>query len=184
MSRLWKDMQLLMTLCGFMALVHVVNVYTHGWLMQFGLVPRRLESLPGIIAAPFLHINAIHLINNVMGLLIFGTLCLVRSRRFFIRSSIYIVLVGGFLVWVFGRNSYHIGASGWVFGLWSLCIAMAWVEKSFFNILVAVVVILLFGGMIYGVLPRDPRISYESHLFGALAGILCAFQLHARRRRS
>lgn len=183
MNKLWRDIQLLLGICAFMALVHVVNVYSNGWLMQFALVPRRIESLPGIVITPFLHANVIHLISNMMGLLIFGSLCLIRSRRFFIRSSVYIVLVGGFLVWLFGRNSYHIGTSGWIFGLWSLCIAMAWVEKSFFNILIAVFVVLFYGGMIYGVLSSDLRISYESHLFGAMAGVLCAFNLHAKRRR-
>lgn len=86
------------------------------------------------------------------------------------------------MVWVAGREHTHIGASGWVFGLWSLCIAMAWVEKSVSSILVAMFVIVFYGSMIYGVLPGDPGISFESHFFGALSGVLCAFFLHRRRQ--
>jgi len=93
---------------------------------------------------------------------------------FFLNSSIFIILVGGFLVWLFGRDATHIGASGWVFGLWGLSIAVGWFDRRFINILVSLGVLLVYGGMIYGVLPSDPRVSFESHLFGALSGVACA----------
>ena len=81
----------------------------------------------------------------------------------------------GLLVWLFARNALHIGASGWIFGLWSLCIATAWYDRKFINILIALLVVFLYGGMLFGVLPNDPRISFESHFFGAIAGVVCAF---------
>lgn len=76
---------------------------------------------------------------------------------------------------MFARTASHIGASGWVFGLWSLSIAMAVFDRSLKNIVIALIVVFLYGGMIYGVLPGDPRISFEAHIFGAIAGVLCAF---------
>lgn len=187
MKREWDKITLLLTLCGIMSVVHGFNMLTNFSLLPFGIAPRNPYSLPFILSAPFLHGSVAHLINNIFGLLVFGSLCLLRSKQFFVRSSFFIVVVTGLMVWFFGRASIHIGASGWIFGLWSLCIAMAWVDRSLWSILVAIFVIIFYGGMLYGVLPGDPRVSYESHLFGALAGILCAFSLHrhgGRRRRS
>lgn len=180
MSRYLNNLRFLSGIIFFMLIVHVMNILTGYALTQFGILPRYLPSLPYIFTAPFIHGSNYHLINNLVGLLIFGSLCLIRSKRYFIRSSIFIVTVGGALVWLFGRQAVHIGASGWIFGLWSLCIAIAWVDRRISNIVIAVAVILLYGGMIYGVLPGDPHVSFESHLFGALAGVFCALFLHKR----
>lgn len=185
MKKLWRNFEFLLAVCAAIALVHLFNIYSNYYLLKhFGLDPRSLSDVPHILTAPFLHVSYMHLFNNLAGLLIFGTLCMLRSRRFFINSSIFIILLGGTLVWMFGRGHTHVGASGWVFGLWSLMIAMAWVEKSVSSILIAMFVIIFYGGMIYGVLPSDPRVSFESHLFGALAGVLCAFLMHKKGRYS
>lgn len=166
-----------------MYLVHVINLLTSGWVMHLGIYPRDPYSLVYIVTAPFIHGSWQHLLNNTLGFVIFGSLCLMRGPRFFVRASVLIVLLGGFLVWVFARPAIHIGASGWVFGLWSLCIALAWYERSIFNIAVASVVLIFYGGMIYGVLPGHPSISFEAHLFGAISGVVAASILGRRYRR-
>lgn len=158
-----------------MIAVHVLNWVFQGWLYQFGLFPRQFSSLPGIYAAPFLHSNLAHLINNLFGLFIFSSLLFVHSLQRYLWGSFFIITLTGILVWCFGRSALHIGASGWIFGLWALTIATAWFDRRFLNILIAVVVIFFYGGMMWGVLPTDPDISFESHLFGALAGVICAF---------
>jgi len=180
MSRLIRNLRMLLVLAGILLAVHLINMFTGFALMQLGLFPRHIASLPYIFTAPFLHADLYHLANNLVGLFVFGGLCLLRSQRFFIRSSLFIVTLGGLLVWCFGRSALHIGASGWVFGLWALCVAMAWVDRRFINIVIALFVIVFYGGMVYGVLPGDPRISFESHLFGAIAGVCCALFLHKR----
>jgi len=86
-------------------------------------------------------------------------------------------------VWLFGRPAIHIGASGWVFGLWSLSIAIAWFERKPVNILLALIIVLLYGGMIYGVLPGDQGVSWEAHLFGAISGIMAAWYLTSANPR-
>jgi len=96
---------------------------------------------------------------------------------------IFIIAVGGLLVWVFGRSASHVGASGWIFGLWSLCVATAWFDRRFGNILLAVLVLFFYGSMILGVLPGDPAVSFEMHLAGAIAGVLCAFSYTVRGRQ-
>lgn len=166
-----------------MYLVQLVNEFTGGVLRGFGIYPREPLALLFIFTSPFIHGSWLHLINNSIGLLIFSGICLVRGKRFYWQASLLIIIVGGFLVWLFGRPAIHIGASGWIFGLWSLCIALAWFEKSVLNALIALIVILLYGGMIVGVLPSHSGISFEGHAFGALSGVLAAAVLGRRHRR-
>lgn len=161
--------------------VHVVNMLLQYRLTQYGIHPRELTSLWTIFTAPFLHGSIYHLANNLVGLCLFSGLYFVHSLRRYIDSSIIIIAITGILVWLFGRNATHIGASGWVFGLWSLCIATAWFERRFLNIVIALFVILFYGGVIYGVLPRDASVSFESHLFGVIAGAICAY-INSKRR--
>lgn len=166
-----------------MYLIQVVNELSGGALRGFGIYPREPTALLFIFTAPFVHGNWLHLINNSIGFLIFSSLCLVRGKRFYWQCSLLIIVVGGFLVWLFGRAAIHIGASGWIFGLWSLTITLAWFEKSVVNVLVALIVILLYGGMIIGVLPSQPGVSFEGHAFGALSGVLAAATYGRRYRR-
>lgn len=156
-------------------LVHVAHIVTGGCFAGWGIQPRNPQSLLHIFTSPFLHGSSYHLANNLLGMAIFGSLCLVRGVPFFYRSSLFIIVVSGLLVWLFGRGGLHIGASGWIFGLWSLAIAMAVFQRRVLDIVIAVGVVLLYGGMIFGVLPGRPNISFEAHLFGALAGVFYAY---------
>jgi membrane associated rhomboid family serine protease len=156
-----------------------MNVVLGYQLNFYGIQPRNLNSLWMIFTAPFLHGNLAHLLNNLVGLSIFSALCLIHSSHRYLLNSLFIIVTTGLLVWLFARPSTHIGASGWVFGLWSLCIGAAWFERRFINIVIAIFVIIFYGGLIYGVLPLDSRVSFESHLFGALMGFCCAY-LNAR----
>lgn len=175
MRRLSSKFRWLFLFAGIMVAAQVFNWVFNGWLYQFGLVPRQVGSLPGIYIAPFLHGSLVHLINNLFGFCIFSSLLFVHSLQRYLWSSFFIVTLTGILVWCFGRSALHIGASGWIFGLWSLTIATAWFDRRFINILIAVAVIFFYGGMLWGVLPTDPGVSFESHLFGAFAGVVCAF---------
>ncbi len=175
MRRLSSKFRWLFSFAGIMVAAQVFNWVFNGCLYQFGLVPRQVGSLPGIYIAPFLHGSLVHLINNLFGFFIFSSLLFVHSLQRYLWSSIFIVTLTGILVWCFGRSALHIGASGWIFGLWSLTIATAWFDRRFINILIAVAVIFFYGGMLWGVLPTDPGVSFESHLFGAFAGVVCAF---------
>lgn len=171
-----KKIKMVAALCLFLILVQLVNLALNYQLNRYGIQPRQLHSLWTIVTAPFLHASWLHLLNNIIGLCIFSGLYLVHSRNRYIKSSVFIILVAGLLVWLLGRNASHIGASGWVFGLWSLCIATAWFERRLLNIAIACLVIIFYSSFIYGVLPGKTGVSFESHLFGAIAGILCAYR--------
>ena len=85
-----------------------------------------------------------------------------------------IILVSGVGVWLLGRSGYHVGASGLIFGYFGFLIARSWYERSFSSILIALVTIVLYGGILLGVLPTRAGMSWEAHLFGLLGGILAA----------
>ncbi len=171
----WQRFKIVLTVCGLLSLVHVVNMTLGMQLNYFGILPRDPDSLPFIYSAPLLHGSLSHLINNLIGLAIFSWFCLLRPIRLYVWSSFFIITCSGLLVWIFGRQAIHIGASGWIFGLWSLSIALAWFDRRLLNILIALLVVFLYGGMIYGVLPQDSRISFEAHMFGALSGVMAAW---------
>lgn len=172
---IWLKIRLLSTLSLLLIVVHFMNISLDGELLHYGIIPRSYSSWYHIFLSPFIHGSFMHLANNLVGLMIFSAICLLRSIRFYIVSSLFIITVGGALVWFFARGAIHVGASGWIFGLWSLVIATALFDRRFINIVIAVVVVFLYGGMIYGIFPSDPSVSFEAHLFGVIAGVLCAF---------
>lgn len=157
-----------------MAGVHFLNIITGGYLRNFGLEPRTLNSLYTIILSPWLHGDIAHLLSNLSILVVLAFLCLLQGVRYFVKASAIIIIVSGLLVWLFGRNAVHIGASGWIFGLWSLVIATAWFDRSFLNISIGIGVLIFYGGMIFGLVPTSAPISFEAHIFGALSGVLSA----------
>ena len=88
--------------------------------------------------------------------------------------SIFVILCGGAALWLFGRVSYHVGASGLIFGYFGYLVARGWYERSTWAILAALLTLFLYGGLVWGVLPGRAFISWEGHLFGMLAGVLAA----------
>jgi membrane associated rhomboid family serine protease len=164
-----------------MIAVHVIDLFLGGFLKSFGIQPREVGTAYTIVTAPWLHANFGHLGSNLGALIVLGLLCLLNGLRYFVKASALIILIGGALVWLFGRESTHIGASGWIFGLWSLVIALAWFDRSPRNIAISLAVVFFYGGMVYGVLPAQSYISFESHLFGAVAGVIAASMLSKQR---
>lgn len=160
-----------------MIAVHVVNLFTGGTLSNFGIEPREIGGAYTIATAPFIHADVAHLASNLAAFVVLGSLVLLQGLRYFVKASAVIIGVGGALVWAFARPGDHIGASGWIFGLWSLVIALAWFDRSPRNIAIALAVVFFYGGMVFGVLPTQGYISFESHLFGAISGVFAAFSL-------
>ena len=159
--------------------VQVVNFVLGYELNQwFGLEPRDMGGLIGIPASPFLHANFNHIIANTIPLVMLGGMAAMASPKRFFEASIIIILLGGLLVWVLARggNRVHVGASGLVFGYLGYVIALGVFERSFRAIAMGVFAGLLYGGLVWGVLP-DQRVSWESHLFGAIAGAAAAWML-------
>ena len=165
-----------------MWVVHVVDWVLPYNLKTLGLVPRSLKGLVGILTAPFLHANMFHLISNTVPLLVLGFLLVIFYERIAPAVIGFVVILGGGLVWVLGRSANHIGASGVVYGIAAFLIAYGLMTKKILPIIVSVIVAVIYGGsMLTGILPTQGFISWESHLFGAVAGVAAAFALKDRQ---
>ncbi len=143
-------------------------------LEMFGLIPRSLSGLPGIIALPLLHVDLRHIISNTVPLAVL-LLLLAGSRANSALIVIFISLLGGTLLWLFGRSALHIGASVLVFGLIGFLLFAGVFERRVVSIIISLVVVSLYGStLLFGVLPLQRGVSWEGHLFGAIAGVLVA----------
>ncbi|MBD2092868.1 rhomboid family intramembrane serine protease [Microcoleus sp. FACHB-1515] len=160
--------------------IEIVDLFLGGWLNQFGIFPRTIIGLRGILFAPLLHGNIPHLIGNTIPFIILGWLVMLRRTSDFFIVTAIVALLGGLGTWLFGAPALHIGASGVIFGYFGFLLARGYFERSFVAIGFSVLVAILYGGMIFGVLPGQYGISWEGHLFGFLGGIFTARLLGKR----
>ncbi len=145
-------------------------------LQANGIRPRETAGLDGILWAPFLHSDWWHLIANSAPFAILGGLVAVRGLRYWLTTTLVVAGLGGLLTWLLAGSGNHIGASGVVFGYFGALIGAAVFERRIAAGATAMVAIMLYGGLISGFLPR-PGISWEGHLFGAIAGLVAARML-------
>ena len=157
--------------------IEIVNlVLGHRLNLWFGLEPRKIAGLIGVPAMPLLHGGIEHAAANTIPLIVLGGIGIAVAPRRFWRASLAIVLVSGLAVWVLARSGIVVGASGLIFGWFGFLLALGAIERSFRAIAGAVVVIVIYGGMIWGVFPQSGvRVSWEAHLFGAFAGAMVAY---------
>lgn len=153
-------------------------------LNGLGIRPRELAGLWGILFMPLLHGGLAHLAANTVPFLVLGWLVILRRTGDFLVVTGIVMLVSGLGVWLFGAaNTVSIGASGLVFGYFGFLVLRGYFERSLFAILVAVVVLIFYGGMFFGVLPQGAGVSWEAHLFGFLGGVLAAWLLARDKER-
>jgi membrane associated rhomboid family serine protease len=153
----------------------VDTLLLNGNLDRLGIRPLSPAGLWGIFFAPFLHGGFRHLISNTVPFLVLGWLIMARDIQEFFAVSVIAALLSGLGTWLFGGiNTLHIGASGVVFGYFGYLVTRAYFERSLGSIAIALLVIALFGGMIWGILPVQVGISWQGHLFGFLGGIVAA----------
>jgi len=147
---------------------------------RFGIYPRRADGLAGILCAPFIHSSVSHLFANTAPIIVTGTMLLYGYPRAAKVLLPVVYLGGGVAVWLFAREAYHIGASGLAFGMLFFVSTIGVIRWERRTIALSLVVFFLYGGMIWGVIPGAHDVSFESHLSGALIGIVLAFLLRNR----
>ena len=144
-------------------------------LNSYGIQPRSLTGLWGVLCAPFLHASLMHIISNTISFAILGSMVLIRQKSHFLDVTIMATLVSGLGVWLIGsHDTVHIGASAVVFGYFGFLVTYGWFSKNIMSIIISLIVGFLYGGMIWGVLPLRPGISWEGHLLGFIGGVIAA----------
>lgn len=165
---------------SFTVLLWVLKIFEFSFgldFSQYGIYPRRFDGLMGIVLAPFIHGSVSHLFSNSAPILVIGTMLLYGYPR---ASRVLLPAVyfgSGIAVWLFARESFHIGASGVIFGMLFFVLTVGILRWDRRAIALSLVVFFLYGSMIWGILPVARNISFESHLSGALIGLLLAFKL-------
>ena len=142
---------------------------------KYGVYPQKLSGLKGIIFSPFLHSNTKHLINNSVPLAVMLSSLYFFYQQIANKVLFWGVILSGFLTWVIGRPSYHIGASGVVYFLVSFIFFSGIFRKYYRLVAVSLVVVFLYGSMVWYIFPVEEQISWEGHLSGFLVGLLIAF---------
>lgn len=173
----WKKLGLSMLLPGIFIfilwLVKIIEVLFNLDLSQLGIFPLTLKGLPGIIFSPFIHADFIHLLNNSLPLLFLGTALFYFYSEIAIRITLLTFFFTGLFVWLAGREGYHIGASGLIYGLASFLFFSGIIRKYFRLAALSLLIVFLYGSMVWGIFPGTYRnISWESHMLGSFSGII------------
>jgi membrane associated rhomboid family serine protease len=162
--------------------LEVVDSTTGGSLDTYGLSPRSFGELRDVIPMAFLHHGFAHLISNTVPLLVLGFIAALSGLRRFAAVVVTIMIIGGLGVWLTAPDhSNTVGASGVIFGLLGYLLVRGFVNRSGLDIVVGLVVLAVYGSVLWGVLPGDPSISWQGHLFGLIGGVVAAFMFRKRR---
>ncbi|WP_430811764.1 MULTISPECIES: rhomboid family intramembrane serine protease [unclassified Carboxylicivirga] len=146
-------------------------------LVEWGIKPLSVVGLPGILLAPLVHSDWSHFFANALPFLVLGTTLFYFYRGISVRVFVYIYLLSGIWVWLGARDAWHIGASGIIYGLAAFLIVGGFIRNYIPLMAISLMVVFLYGGMIWGIFPLkwDVPYSWESHLWGTIAGGMLAF---------
>ncbi|WP_198961216.1 rhomboid family intramembrane serine protease [Pseudonocardia sp. MH-G8] len=166
--------------------IEAVDTVSGQQIQENGIEPLELDGLDGVLWAPLLHDDWAHLIANTVPFLVFGFLALAGGFRQFAMVTALIWVLGGLGVWLTGGydGGVHIGASGLIFGWLVFLLTRGFFARSGLQILLAVGLFFVWGGILFGVLPGQPGVSWQAHLFGALTGLLAARLVAGADRRT
>jgi membrane associated rhomboid family serine protease len=156
-------------------IVFAANSLLGGSLFAYGIIPRTQAGLRGLLFAPFIHGNMAHILANTVSFLLLGWLVMLRDPRHFLPVTLYGIGGAGLAAWLFGASgSVHIGASGVIFAYLGFLMLTGWFARSAGAIVLSIVVTVLWGGLVFGVLPGAPGVSWQAHLGGFVGGVIAA----------
>jgi len=172
--KFWKVIRFPLTFVIILWIIEALSILTGIRWIWLGIIPRTISGFPGIFFSAFIHGNYEHLLSNTMPLLVAGSGIFYFYNDIAKRVIAMIWLFTGFWVWLAARESSHIGASGIIYGLVCFLFFSGIMRKDTRLLAVSLLVTFLYGSMVWGILPVDQSISWESHLLGSFAGIFCA----------
>lgn len=158
-----------------MWMVKIIEVIFDLDFTQFGIYPMSLKGIPGILFSPFIHYDFRHLFSNTLPLFFLSTALFYFYSEIAVKVYIWTWLLTGLFVWIAGREAWHIGASGLVYGLASFLFFSGIIRKYFRLIALSLLIVFLYGSMVWGIFPNIYRnVSWESHMLGFASGIILA----------
>lgn len=163
--------------------IELVKILFDVNMTRLGILPREWHGLFGVLSAPLIHGDFKHLLSNSFPLVVLSTLMFYFYPKKTIETVVCIWLIGGFWVWIFAGSGYHIGASGIIYGMAAYLVVTGFLRKERSSIAVALIVVFLYGSMIWGVFPIRQGVSWESHLLGAVAGVIIAIYHRPSRKK-
>ncbi|MCX9193322.1 rhomboid family intramembrane serine protease [Carbonactinospora thermoautotrophica] len=183
-DRVRRAVVTVLALLGVMWCLKLVAALDPGLMLTYGITPRREDGLVHIFTAPFLHLNFGHLVGNSIPLAVLGFLAALRGLVRFLAITLVVIVVSGLGVWLVApTGSVTLGASGIVFGYFAYLVVRGFLDLRLGDIAIGLLVLLLYGGILWGVLPTHRDISWQAHLFGLLGGLLAAWMLRRRPTR-
>jgi membrane associated rhomboid family serine protease len=175
-----RPMRAAIIIVAFTAVLYLVEfvdlVVLHGGLSKDGIRGHSLSGLGGVIWAPFIHESWGHLASNTLPVLLFGFLAMAGGLAQFVSVTVLVWVVSGLGVWATtGSATVTIGASGIAFGWLAFLLVRGLFNRSFGQIVIALVLLFYWGSILWGLIPGQPDISWQGHVFGAIGGVLAAF---------
>ena len=169
-----QHIRLVLAVFMLFSAIEIINLFTGRLLSQLGTIPRYVPGLRGIILGPFVHGSLQHYFSNIIPLCIFTYLLLQYGLKRYLQITLWIMITSGLLVWLFARPATHIGVSGIIYGYFGYLVLAGFLSGKFKLIIISVLVAFFYGGLIFGILPSSPFVSWESHLFGFITGLVAA----------
>jgi membrane associated rhomboid family serine protease len=160
---------------GLLWVIHILKITLNLPLNRLGVLPRESYGIKGIFTSPLIHSDFGHLGSNSIPAFVLLTILFIFYRKVALKSFALIYVLTGLAVWLFAHSAFHIGASGVVYGLVSFVFWSGIFRRNVQSIVLALIVTILYSGYFVGIVPNQPGISWESHLFGAIVGIFVAY---------
>ncbi len=167
----------LLTAAAFAAVLWAIKLCEmifHWQLFDWGVYPQATSGLVGILSAPLIHGSWQHVAGNTMPLILLGGILLYGYPKARWWTLAIIWVLSGLGVWLIGRESYHFGASGLTHGMFFYLLVSGILRRDKRSVALLMVAFYMYGSMVMTIFPREPGISFEYHLFGGIAGTLCA----------
>jgi membrane associated rhomboid family serine protease len=179
-SSFWFNIFLVLALLSVLWIVQFIQYFNIADLSSYGIWPHHFAGLKGIIFSPFIHGSFEHLISNTLPMLVLLTVLLNAYPRVALWVLVFVHVLSGILVWTFAPDTgVHIGISGIIYGIAAFLVASGLFRKDRTSTSIAILVALVYGSMIWGFVPQ-PGISWQSHLYGSISGVIIAFVFRKR----
>jgi membrane associated rhomboid family serine protease len=176
---------LLLGIVALMWLVEAINSLDNGGLDSDGLYPHNVDRLWGILTSPFIHASFTHLFDNTIPFVFLGAIIALRGAARLAFITAFVIVVGGLGTWLISPATGlpTVGASGVVFGYAAYLLVRGFFDRRLLELMIGLIVAVVWGAALIASLVPQAHISWQAHLCGGIAGVLCAWILSARDRR-